>query len=71
MVEIFVILDQTAATTAIVILNEVIARFEAPISIYSDRASYNESHIAQELCRLMEIKKTRTPVKNPRGNGQA
>ena len=70
-VEIFAIPDQTAATTASVILNEVIARYGAPLSIHSDRGSNYESQIFQELCRLMEIKKTRTSVRNPKGNGQA
>ena len=70
-VEIFAIPDQTAATTASVILNEVIARYGAPLSIHSDRGSNYESQIFQELCRLMEIKKTRTSVRNPKGNDQA
>lgn len=70
-VEIFAIPDQTAATTASVILNEVIARYGAPLSIHSDRGSNYESQIFHELCQLMEIKKTRTSVRNPKGNGQA
>ena len=70
-VEIFAIPDQTAATTASVIPNEVIARYRAPLSIHSDRGSNYESQIFQELCRLMEIKKTCTSVRNPKGNGQA
>ena len=66
-VEVFAVPDQTAVTTANVILNEV----WAPLSIHSDLGSNYESQIFQELCRLMEVRKTRTSVRNPKGNGQA
>lgn len=67
-VEIIAIPDQTAETTARTILNEVIARFGSPISIHSDLDSNYES--IRELCDLLEIKKSRTTVRNPKGNGQ-
>ena len=57
-------------TTANVILNEVFARFGSPQSIHSDLGSNYESQIFKELCKLMEIRKTRTSVRNPKGNGQ-
>ena len=60
---VFAVPDQTAATTANVILNEVIARY--------DLVSNYESVIFKELCRFMEVRKTQTSVKNPKGNGQA
>ena len=69
-VEIFAVADQSAVTTANVILNEVIARYGAPLSIHSDLGSNYESQIFQELCKLMEVRKTRTSVRNPKGNGQ-
>ena len=69
-VEIIAIPDQTAETTARTILNEVIARFGSPISIHSDLGSNYESRIFRELCDLLEIKKSRTSVRNPKGNGQ-
>ena len=49
----------------------MIARYGAPLSIHSDLGSNYESQIFQELCRLMEVRKTRTSVRNPKGNGQA
>ena len=70
-VEIFAVTDQSAITTASVILNEVIARYGAPLSIHSDLESNYESQLFQELCKLMEVRKTRTSVRNPKGNGQA
>ena len=69
-VEIIPVPDQTAETTARVILNEVIARFGCPISIHSDQGSNYESKIFSELCEMLEIKKTRTTSRNPKGNGQ-
>ena len=39
-------------------------------SIHSDLGTNYESHIFQELCKLMEVRKTRTSVRNPKGNGQ-
>ncbi len=53
------------------ILNEVIARFGCPYDIHSDQGRNYESHLFRELCRLLEVRKTRTSVCNPRCNGQA
>ncbi len=64
-VEIFAVPDQSAETTARVILNEVIARYGAPLSIHSDKGANYESKIFAELCQLLEIRKTRTTTRNP------
>ena len=69
-VEIFPVPDQTAITTARVILNEVIARFGCPYSLLSDRGRNYESRIFAQLCELLEIRKIRTTTANPGGNGQ-
>ncbi|XP_064620321.1 uncharacterized protein LOC135483366 [Lineus longissimus] len=68
--EVFATPDQTATTTANLILNEVIARFGTPIDIHSDQGRNYESNIFKELCRLLEIRKTRASPANPRCNGQ-
>ncbi|CAC5370409.1 unnamed protein product [Mytilus coruscus] len=68
-VEIIPIPDQSAITCAEKILNEVISRFGCPLSLHSDRGSNYESQIFNELCVLLEIKKTRTTVRNPKCNG--
>ena len=70
-VEIFAVPDQTAATCAEVILNEVIAQFGCPLSLHSDQGKNYESKVFAELCQLLEIQKTRTSPGNPRCNGQA
>ena len=69
-VEIFALPDQTAITTAEVILNEVIARYGCPFEIHSDQGRNYESTIFTELCRMLEIRKTRTSPGNPQCNGQ-
>ena len=70
-VEIMAVPDQTAATCANKLLNEVIARYGCPLTIHSDQGKCYESVIMAELCRLLEIRKTRTSPRNPRCNGQA
>ena len=70
-VEIFAVPDQSAETTARVILNEVIARYGCPVTIHSDKGSNYESKLFTELCKLLEIKKTRTSTRNPKCNGQS
>ena len=70
-VEIFAVPDQSAQTTARVILNEVIARYGCPYDLLSDQGRNYESLIFSELCKLLEIRKVRTSVANPKCNGQA
>ncbi|MEW8547871.1 MAG: DDE-type integrase/transposase/recombinase [Candidatus Thiodiazotropha sp.] len=69
-IEIVPVKDMTAEVCAVKLLNEVISRWGCPISIHSDQGRTYESSIFQELCRMLEIRKTRTSVRNPRGNGQ-
>ena len=69
-VEIFAIPDQSAATCAEIILNEVVARFGCPYDIHSDQGSNYESALFSELCQLLEICKTRTTPGHPCCNGQ-
>lgn len=69
-VEIIPIPDLTAATTARVLLNEVIGRYGCPDTILSDEGRNYESKIFQELCQLLEIKKKRTTPRHPQCNGK-
>ena len=70
-VEILAVPDQTATTCASMILNEVIARYGCPLTIHSNQGRCYESAIFAELCKVLEIRKTRTSARNPRCNGQA
>ena len=69
-VEVFPIPDFTAKTCAKIILHEVIGRFGCPIDIHSDQGKNYESVLFYELCRMLEIRKTRTAPYNPKCNGQ-
>ena len=69
-VEIFAVPDQTAVTCAEKILDEVIARFGCPHDMHSDQGRNYVSQIFVDLCRMLEIRKTRSSPYNPRCNGQ-
>ena len=80
-VEIIPVPDMTAEVCASRLqysFNEYIARLGCPLSIHSDQGRTHsdqgrtyESKIFKELCRMLEIRKTRTSVRNPKGNGQS
>ena len=70
-VEIIAVPDMTAEVCADKLLNEVISRWGCPLAIHSDQGRTYESRVFKELCRMLEVRKTRTSVRNPRGNGQA
>ena len=69
-VEIFAVPDQTATTCAEKILDEVIARFGCPYDLHSDQGRNYISQIFTDLCKLLEIRKTKSSPYNPRCNGQ-
>ena len=69
-IEVLPIPDQTAETTAEVILNEVIGWYGCPLDIYSDQGPNYRSELFTELCRLLEIRKTRSSARNPKCNGK-
>jgi transposase InsO family protein len=68
--EVFAVPNQTASTCAEKILNEVIARFGCPYDLHSDQGRNYVGHIFVELCRLLNIRKTRSSPYNPHCNGQ-
>ncbi len=70
-VEVLAVPDQTAETCASRILNEFIARWGCPLSILSDQGRNYESRVFKELCRMLEVRKSRTSPRNPRCNGQS
>ena len=70
-VEIMAVPDMTAEVCAARILNEYVSRWGCPLSIHSDQGRTYESRIFKEMCRMLEVRKTRTSVRNPKGNGQS
>jgi len=68
-VEAFAIPDQCAETVARFTVREFVSRFGAPLELHSDQGRNFESHIFQEVCRLLGIRKTRTSAYRPQSNG--
>ena len=68
-VEAFPIPDQRAETVAKCLVDEVISRFGVPGYIHSDQGRQFESELYQEVCFLLDIKKTRTTPYHPQSDG--
>ena len=68
-VEAFPIPDQRAETVAKCLVDEVISRFGVPSYIHSDQGKQFESELYQEVCFLLDIKKTRTTPYHPQSDG--
>ncbi len=62
--------DQRAETVARVLVGEWFYRLGVPGRIHSDQGRNFESILVQHLCRLYNIKKSRTTPYHPAGNGQ-
>ena len=69
-VEIFALPDQQAETCADILMNDVIARYGCPYDLHSDQGRNYMSNIFSEMCKYLEIRKTRTTPYHPSGNGQ-
>jgi transposase InsO family protein len=62
--------NQEAITVAKKFVDEFITRFGTPKQIHTDQGTQFESKLFQELCRLLEIDKTRTTPWHPESDGQ-
>ena len=67
--EAYPIPDISAETAAMVLVNEWICRYGVPISLHSDQGSSFEASLFQELCKLLQIDKTRTSPYRPQSDG--
>ena len=67
--EAFPMPNQEAQTIARILAEEWVCRFGAPRSIHSDQGRNFESTLFRELCRLLDIKKTRTSPYHPQSDG--
>ena len=61
--------NMEAQTVAKLITNEVICRFGCPVAVHSDQGRQYESVLFTEVCRLLEIRKTRTTPYHPQSDG--
>lgn len=69
-VEIWAVPNQTAEVCASIILNDVIARWGAPLTIHTNQGAAFESRMFGKLCQMLSVKKTRSRARHPQGNGQ-
>lgn len=69
--EAYPIPDQTAETVAHRVVYDFISRFGVPLDIHSDQGRTYESNLFQQVCKLLDIHKTRTSPYHPSSNGQA
>lgn len=67
--EAFCLANQEACTIAKVLVEEWVCRFGAPRTVHSDQGRSFESNVFQELCRLLNIHKTRTSPYHPQSDG--
>ena len=68
-IEAYGIPDQRANTVADVIVKEFIVRFGTPLEIHSDQGKTFESTLFHDICKLLEVTKTRTTPYHPASNG--
>ena len=68
-VEAYPIKDQSAETVAHVLVYEFFSRPGLPIELHSDQGSNFGSELFREICKALDIHKTRTSPYHPSGNG--
>ncbi|VDI17467.1 Hypothetical predicted protein [Mytilus galloprovincialis] len=61
--------NMEAKTVAKIIVEEVLVRFGVPHWIHSDQGRQFESLLFQEMCCILNIKKTRTTPYHPKSDG--
>ena len=61
--------NMEAETVVKLIVEEVITRFGMPAYIHSDQGRQYESNLFHEMCRVLNIKKTRTTPYHPQSDG--
>ncbi len=67
--ECFAMPNMEAATVASILVNEVFSRLGIPNTIHSDQGRQFESNLFTELCKLLQIDKTRTTPCHPQSDG--
>lgn len=69
-VEAFPMVSATALETVRILEREIFSRFGLPEAIHTDAAQQFESHLFQDVGKLLGIRITNTTGYNPKGNGQ-
>ena len=68
-VEAYPIPNQEAVTVANKLIKEFFFRFSLPDQLHSDQGRQFESTLISEICKLLQINKTRTTPYHPQGDG--
>ena len=68
--ESYAIPDQSATTVAEKLVSKFICRFGVPRQLHSDQGTNFESKVMAEVCKLLNIEKTRTTPLHPQSDGQ-
>ena len=63
--------DQTAKTVSRVLVRECIQKLGIPERLHSDQGKSFENNIIFELCKMYQIKKSKTSPYHPEVNSQA
>ena len=67
--EAFAIPDQEAQTVARKLVDEVFCRFSPPEQLHSDQGRQFESDLLKEICKILQIEKSRTTPYHPQCDG--
>ena len=67
--EAYILTTQKTEEVAIKLVFEFVCRFGLPYEIHSDQGRNFKSDLFQEICRLLNIKNTRTTSYRPCSNG--
>jgi hypothetical protein len=67
--EAYALPNQEAKTVATALVNEFVCRFGVPLEMHSDQGTNFESAVFQEMCSLLNIRKTRTTPLHPESDG--
>jgi len=68
-VESYAIPDHTAQTVAERFVEEFVCRYGVPARVHTDQGADFESHLFKHICKLLDIKKTRTAPYRPCSDG--
>ena len=68
--EMYPVPNQEATTVAEKLVSEFICRFGVPRQLHSDQGTNFASTVFAEVCRLLDIEKTRTTPLHPQSDGQ-
>ena len=67
--EAYALPNQEAKTVATVMMEEFVCRYGVPLQIHTDQGRNFESALFKEVCRLLNIDKTRTTALHPQSDG--